>query len=396
VGDDAQAIYSFRGADIRNILQFEQDWPDAKIVILNQNYRSTQLILDAAAQVIARNQTQKEKKLWTMAKGGAPITVTIAANEQEEARIIASTIQFLVTQGKKMNDIAILYRANAQSRAIEEACIAHNIPYRLIGGVRFYQRKEIKDIISYVRASLNPQDLVSLARTINTPGRGIGEKTYERYCAYLVSLTSDHGHSLTPLPHALSLFHTLINHIREQMAHLSASKFIKHLLDTIHYEEYLNSYDTNAEERWENVMELVHLAARYDEEQPPHGIAHFLEEIALASDADAIASGEDAVTLMTIHASKGLEFPVVCIAGMEEGVFPHARSLFTPHELEEERRLCYVALTRAKEQLFLSCAAMRAQFGAVHANVPSRFLTEIPESLIVYRNTEVVPEIQIE
>lgn len=377
VGDDAQSIYSFRGADYRNIMEFEKDWPDAKVVILDQNYRSTQNILDAAREIIARNRLQKEKILWTEREGGAPLELAIVEDERREAAWIVENVKDLLKRGRGLSDMAVLYRTNAQSRVLEETLLRHNFPYALVGGVKFYQRKEVKDILAYVRYLLNRRDLLSLKRIINVPARGIGKKSFLKYIS-------------SPQPSwgqdsALGQFTHLIETLEAELHRRKITDFLKHLLKTLRYQEHLKDATANAEERWENVQELVSLAKKYDGMPPPAGAEKLLEDVALMSDADEIDEKENRIHLMTLHASKGLEFPIIFMVGMEEGVFPHSRAMFDPNELEEERRLCYVGLTRAKDRVFLSYALNRTRFGSVQANLPSRFLGEIPENLIEVR-----------
>lgn len=376
VGDDAQAIYGWRGADFRNILNFEKDWPDARVVVLDQNYRSTQTILNAAQGVIAKNHLQKQKNLWSEQKGGELISLTAVANERAEAEFVFSNIQDALRHGKTLKDIAILYRTNAQSRAFEEIFLEHNFPYQIIGWVRFYQRKEVKDILAYIRYLLNEKDLLSLKRIINVPPRGIGKSTLLAHLSES-NMGMRHGEA-----EKLGSFKTLIQELQQTCTQENATMFVKKILKVIRYKEYLGDSSPNADERWENVEELVNLAGRYDTLPPPQGLAQLLEDVALMSDTDHMHQNREAIPLMTFHAAKGLEFPMIFMVGMEEGVFPHSRSLFNPQELEEERRLCYVGLTRAKKQVHLSFALRRAHFGSIQANAPSRFLSEIPEHLI--------------
>ena len=384
VGDDAQAIYSFRGADYRNILNFEKDWPDAKVIVLGQNYRSTQVILDAAAGVIAKNRMQKDKRLTANQEKGELIRVVALANERAEAQFTVETIKELLRQGNTRSDIVVLYRTNAQSRALEDALIEENIPYKIIGSVRFYQRKEVKDILAYVRFALNRDDLVSLKRIINVPSRGIGKQALLKYLAWHRASREKTGAGATfdgKSTPALLRFNELTDDLALQANALSSVQFLKHLVRVIRYREYLKEGE-QADERWENVEELVNLAKKYDDLPAPEGLQKLLEDVALMSDQDDLAQERDLVHLMTFHAAKGLEFRIVFMVGMEEGIFPHARSLFNPAELEEERRLCYVGLTRAKEKVFLSFALSRTHFGASQINPPSRFLGEIPEHLM--------------
>lgn len=391
VGDDAQAIYAFRGADFRNILNFEKDWPDAKIIILDQNYRSTQVILDAAREVISRNLLQKEKNLWTNTSGGEALSVVAHENERAEAEFVASRIKEYLSEGSHPHDLVVLYRTNAQSRVLEEALLARSIPYKIIGGFRFYERKEVKDILAYLRFLLNPNDLISLKRIINVPARGIGKQAFLQYLAARGTSGIRRPNKTTD---ALEKFDALMRDMKEQSATLAPHFLIEYLLKKIAYKEYLEELSPNADERWENVTELISLARRYENEKPSDGLEKLLEDVALMSDTDRIKTGESAVHLMTIHAAKGLEFSTVFLVGMEEGIFPHTRSLFSPAELEEERRLCYVALTRAKKTVYLSFALRRTLFGATQANPPSRFLSEIPEHLV--RVEEGIEEIMID
>ncbi len=400
VGDDAQAIYAFRGADFRNILNFEQDWPDAKVIILDQNYRSTQVILNAASAVISRNKNQREKQLWTQQQGGSQIMLSVTENERTEAAYLLETMREQQAHGYALKDMVVLYRTNAQSRVFEEMLLENNIPYKMVGGVRFYQRKEIKDILAYIRLLLNKKDVMSLRRIINVPPRGIGKKSLEFYRNLEIAKNAnpDTGEMHTPRIQkskktALDTFDTLLAELRDTLHRRSGSDFIKYLLTTINYRTYLEETQPQAEERWQNIEELVSVAKRYDDLDPPAGLEKLLEDAALMSEqdlptgqADEAAVPQDAINLMTLHAAKGLEFSIVFLVGLEEGIFPHGRALFSPSELEEERRLCYVGLTRAKEKVFLSCALRRMHFGSIQTNIPSRFLREIPEHLIEIRN----------
>lgn len=379
VGDDAQAIYSFRGADYRNISNFEKDWPDAKIILLDQNYRSTQTILNAACQVISRNSVQKEKGLWTERKGGECLEMASLENEKEEAGFVLRRIRELLKKGHSLKDMVILYRTNTQSRAFEEEFLKNNLPYKIIGGIKFYQRKEVKDILAYVRFLMNPSDLLSLKRIINTPARGIGKMAF---LGYLNNYRSGIGTVSDNKTEPTQKFDQLICTLKNETKNMRATRFLKTLLKSIRYQEYLNDSSNSTEERWENIQELVNLAQKYDDLEPPAGLEKLMEDVALMSDTMATETKGSPICMMTLHAAKGLEFPIVFMVGMEEGIFPHSRSLFNPQELEEERRLCYVGLTRAKDKVFLSFALRRARFGSIQANSPSRFLTEIPEHLL--------------
>ncbi len=388
VGDDAQAIYAFRGADFRNILNFEKDWPRVKTIVLDQNYRSTQVILDAATGLIARNSLQKSKNLWTARAGGEKISLAVLENEKAEAEFVLNQIKCLTREGYSLKDAVVLYRTNAQSRALEEIFLENNLPYKIIGGVKFYQRKEIKDLIAYMRFLLNRQDLLSLKRIINTPPRGIGKKTFLIYASRVRSQEENiPGGSKEK---NIQNFETLMDELSNQSKIMSPSLFVRHLVQKLKYQEYLNDTADNSEERWLNVQELVSLAKKYDELPPSEGIGKMLEDISLMSDKDdGVDDSKGFIQLMTLHASKGLEFPVVFMVGLEEGIFPHTKSLLSPAGLEEERRLCYVGLTRAKEKVFLSFALRRTLFGSIQANPPSRFLAEIPQDLMEIQDEEV-------
>ncbi len=398
VGDDAQAIYAFRGADFRNILNFEKDWPKARVVVLDQNYRSTQVILDASTSIISKNSLQKNKSLWTDHQGGEPIKVVPQDNERAEAEFVVNKIKELAGRGYSLNDTVILYRTNAQSRVLEEKLLEENLPYKIIGGVRFYQRKEIKDILAYLRVLLNPEDLVSLKRIINVPARGIGPKSF---LAFMQNRLEVHPHTITGVEEnsrkveqpfgvgvnkkageGLDQFKNTMGEMGKVLREKSASACIKHLLKIIRYQEYLQDETQRAEERWENVKEFVNLAHAYDTLPQPQGVEKLIEDAALMSETDEGDDQKPKVHLMTMHAAKGLEFPVVFMVGFEEGIFPHSRSLQNRQELEEERRLCYVGLTRAKEKIYITFALQRAHFGSIQANSPSRFLSEIPEKLL--------------
>lgn len=375
IGDDAQSIYSWRGADWRNIFSFENDWQDAKIIFLEQNYRSTETILQAANQVIGKNILQRKKDLWTEKKGGDRITLIATESGAEEAETIASEIEKIAAaRQKKLSDIAVLYRTNAQSRQIEEMLLAHALPYRIIGGTKFFQRREVKDIVSYIRVLENRMDFVSLRRIANTPPRGIGNIAFLSY----VSGMTPRG---TREQAALAKFEAMMAGLRIDYENLPPSQLIKNILKKTNYRGYLDDGSVRAAERWENIQELVGFSTRFDADGPKVGVQRILEDAALlASDEhETPEEQEGKISLMTIHAAKGLEFPIVFITGMEEGVFPHAKAAIDPASLEEERRLCYVGITRAEEKLYLSYASRRILFGEMQANVPSRFLREIPK-----------------
>ena len=400
VGDADQSVYAFRGADFRNVLRFEDEFPDARVIVLEQNYRSTQTILDAANAVIDRNMMRKPKNLWSDQGAGIPITRFHAESEQDEAMYVARAIEQLREEDeRKYGDIAIFYRTNAQSRAIEEVFTRYGVPYRVIGSLRFYDRKEIKDAMAYLRLSINPSDEVSLKRVINTPKRGIGDQTvavlerFAREAGLSISEAVDEVDAIDLAQRARSAvggFGSIMRVAREMAeANASPAEVLQQVLDSSAYIAELEAEKTvEAQGRVENLQELVGVADAYVRDNPEGGVRGFLEQVALVSDADEVVDDEGAVTMMTLHIAKGLEFPVVFITGMEEGVFPHMRSMTDPGQLEEERRLCYVGITRAKERLFLTHAWSRSLWGGTNYNPPSRFLHEIPEHLVVVAGEE--------
>lgn len=392
IGDDAQSIYQFRQADIRNILNFQKDYAEGQVILLEQNYRSTKTILAAAQAVISNNTAQFPKDLWTDNAAGHSIAVVECATERHEAAYLVATLDALKKQRYALSDCAVLYRTHAQSRALEEQLVRAGVPYRIVGGIRFYERREIKDLLAYLRLLNNPVDGVSLERVVDAPPRGIGTVTLGRIFAAsapdLIAAVAVVGTTQNPTSRigtALVDFHALLVRLRKTAAVKPVSALVRTVIKETRYEDYLRTLKGEAaetiEERLENVHELLTVATKYDTEGPD-GLSKFLEEVALLQDTDRLREGERAVTLMTMHAAKGLEFPVVFIAGMEEGLFPHSRTIFAPHELEEERRLCYVAVTRAKERLYITLAKWRAIYGSRQANIPSRFLSEIPEGLL--------------
>lgn len=384
VGDDWQSIYSWRGADFRNILNFERDYPDCTVIKLEQNYRSTKHILDAAHSVITKNRQRSDKRLWTSAAGGLPVQVLQLVDERAEGGAVVRRIRDGIDQGiRKYSDYAVLYRTNAQSRAIEEIFIHYGIPYRIVGGVRFYDRKEIKDLLAYLRLVFQPEDRVSFERIVNVPARGIGAKSVEKFFAWQrasgltlrEALTqSDECSDITPRARkALAELNDILVSMRELVDETPPAALIDSLVRRIDYLGYLDDGTAQGESRQENVKELIGVAQTYQ----AVGLDGFLEEVALISDLDQVDLASDAVTLMTLHAAKGLEFPVVFMIGMEETVFPHSRALYDQSEMEEERRLCYVGMTRAREELYLISATSRRLYGGVQHNPPSRFLSEI-------------------
>jgi DNA helicase-2/ATP-dependent DNA helicase PcrA len=407
VGDDDQSIYSWRGADLRNILDFERDWPDTAVVKLEQNYRSTQLILDAAHAVVSRNSARKEKKLWTDNAGGARIQRFEAYNEEEEAEWIARQIEGLVGgRGTALTrradddarfrarDIAVMYRMNAQSRAIEESFLRYGIRYQLVGGTRFYSRREVKDALAYLRILRSDTDSVSFERIVNVPARGIGDKTIEvlraaagreggsTWGAIEATAAGDLPGLAPRTRNALAEFAVLVRRLRTRVGIVALPELLDEALEASGYRAMLADGSEDGEERWANLLELRAVTTRYDDLAPDDALDRLLEETALVADQDSYEGDADAVTLITIHAAKGLEFPVVFIAGLEEGLFPHSRALDDEKELEEERRLAYVGITRAKNRLYLSHAWRRATWGMGQATVPSRFLMEIPAELM--------------
>jgi len=384
VGDDWQSIYSWRGADFRNILNFEKDFAGCSVIKLEQNYRSTKNILEAAHNVISHNQKRSNKKLWTAATGGSPVQVLQVGSERGEAEAIARRIKSLVDiKTRKYSDFALLYRTNAQSRPIEEVFIRWAVPYRIVGGVRFYARQEIKDIVAYLRLIYQPEDSISFERVVNVPARGLGAKSLQIFHQW----RQEYGYGLAeglrqvndcePLtPRARAGFLALsdiISSFHAQSHELVPAALIDALIQRLDYFHYLQDGTPQGEARIENVRELLSVAAGYQDA----GLDGFLEEVALVSDIDQADFDSDAVTLMTLHSAKGLEFPVVFITGLEENVLPHSRALYDATELEEERRLMYVGMTRAKEELWLTYAISRTLYGGRGNNLPSRFLADV-------------------
>ena len=393
VGDADQSIYRFRGADIRNILEFEQDYPDAKTIKLEQNYRSTEKILHSANEVIANNLGRKDKELWTEQAGGDPIFLYKASDERQEARFVASEIQRLKKEGKDYQDFAILYRTHSQSRTFEEEFMGRGIPYAIVAGLRFYERKEIKDLIAYLRLLENPADLYSLRRVINVPKRGIGDATLGRLEAFALENNVSPYAALDDLDaipglggraiNALRGFKELMEGLRAKLGNVSLTRMTEAVLeDTTYLVELQGERTPEADARIENLKEFLSVTKQYEEETPEADLGGFLEHVALVADVDLYDDVADAVVMMSLHAAKGLEFPVVFLVGMEEGVFPHSRSLWEPAELEEERRLCYVGITRAMQTLYLTCAQLRTLYGSTSQNFISRFVEEIPEDYV--------------
>ena len=397
VGDPDQSIYSWRSADIRNILNFEKDFPDARVILLEQNYRSTQLILDAASHVISANRQRKPKDLWTENEKGIPPAVIETYSEEEEAQWVVNEIDRLARSGEvKSGDCAVMYRTNAQSRVLEEAFIRYGMPYKLVAGTRFYERREVKDIIAYLRLIQNPFDTVSLMRVINVPQRGIGERSLDELTRWARSqgvneykalqLLAESKESNADLPFsgrtvkALAGFAVMLENFIEKSRELNLVALFDFVVNKSGYKQYITGL-VDGEERWENTLELRGVAQDYKDLKPGEGLSDFLEGVALVSDVDSLEEKVETVTLITLHQAKGLEFPVVFIVGMEDGILPHYKSIDDPAQLEEERRLCYVGITRAKKKVYLVRAFRRHLMGSSAVNKPSRFLQDIPEHL---------------
>jgi DNA helicase II / ATP-dependent DNA helicase PcrA len=403
VGDADQSIYAFRGATIRNIVEFEQDYPQATVILLEQNYRSTQNILAAANAVVSRNSGRKPKNLWSDAGDGPPITGYVADNEHDEAAFVAEEVDRLSDESLAApGQVAVFYRTNAQSRVFEEVFIRVGLPYRVVGGVRFYERREVRDLLAYLRLIANPADEVSLRRVLNVPKRGIGDRAEEYVASYAARERISFAEALrTPgdVPalaarsaSAISGFNTLVGDLREQAATGGpVAELVEAVLDRTGYQASLESSpDLQDATRVENLQEMVSVAREFDGSSPDGTLAEFLERVALVADADQIPDGDEhggMVTMMTLHTAKGLEFPVVFLTGMEEEVFPHARALTDARELEEERRLAYVGITRAEERLYLTRAASRNWYGRPAFHTPSRFLSEIPSALLDWKRS---------
>ncbi|MDF5751336.1 DNA helicase PcrA [Spongiactinospora sp. TRM90649] len=416
VGDADQSIYAFRGATIRNIMEFERDYPDARTILLEQNYRSTQNILSAANTVISRNESRKPKNLWSDQGAGAKIVGYVADNEHDEAMFVAQEVDRLSDDdGVTPGQVAVFYRTNAASRVFEEIFIRTGLPYKVVGGVRFYERKEVRDLLAYLRVLANPNDVVSLRRIINVPKRGIGDRaeamveafaTRERIPFWEALRRAEEAPGLaTRSLNAIKEFTALLEELGEKAAGMPPAALAEDILVSTGYRAELeNSGDPQDESRLENLNELISVAAEFEEANPEGTLADFLEQVSLVADADQIpgggagvvppgerapdtaaSGGGGVVTLMTLHTAKGLEFPVVFLTGMEDGVFPHSRSLNEPKELEEERRLAYVGITRAQQRLYLTRAAVRSSWGAPSFNPASRFLSEVPRELLDWR-----------
>lgn len=388
VGDDWQSIYSWRGADFRNILNFEKDYPSAAIIKLEQNYRSTKYILDAAHAVITQNLQRSDKRLWTKANQGQPVAILQVANERAEAEAVIRRIKNAVDiRLRRYEDFAVLYRTNAQSRSIEEAMVRYGLPYRIVGGQRFYDRKEIKDLLAYLRLLYQSNDQISFGRIVNVPSRGVGTKSLEKFYQWqrdggmsldnALTTVQNHPDLTAKAKKGLSELGDMLEKLRDMNKEVPLPLLLETMLKHLDYYAYLDDGTLQGESRIENVKELLSVAQSYQD----LGLDGFLEEVSLVSDIDTVQFGGNAVTLMTLHAAKGLEFPVVFMVGLEETIFPHSRSLYDQNEMEEERRLCYVGMTRAKQELYLSYATSRLLYGGVQHNPPSRFLAEIDGKL---------------
>jgi len=397
VGDSDQSIYRWRGADIANILSFEKDYPNANVIFLEQNYRSTKRILQAANEVIENNSNRKPKKLWTENVEGNKITYYNADNEQAEAAFVVSQIlEKRKETNSKLNDFAILYRTNAQSRVMEEYLLKSNLPYAIVGGVKFYDRKEIKDILAYLRLISNPHDDISFRRVINVPKRGVGSTSLDKIADFALmqdtsmfdALESVDLIGLSPkIRKAVMEFGDLIANYTKMQDYLSVTELVEEVLEKTGYKEMLQAEKTlEAQSRLENLDEFLSVTQNFEAQNEDKSLVAFLTDLALVADIDKLDeedTPQDSVTLMTLHSAKGLEFPVVFLMGMEEGVFPHSRSLLEEEEMEEERRLAYVGITRAEQDLFLTNAKMRTLFGRTSYNSPSRFIDEIPSDLLI-------------
>jgi len=393
VGDSDQSIYGWRGADIANILSFERDYPEAKVVALEQNYRSSQRILQVANAVIEKNEARPRKSLWTENPEGPSVRLVRTVDEREEGRFVVDEIyRRKQLRELEFGDCAVLYRTNAQSRVIEEACLKAGMPYRVFGGIKFYDRKEVKDMLAYLRLVANPDDDIAFARVVNVPRRGIGEGTLGR----LQEFAREHSLPLLAALNQVDLlglaprflspledFGLSIRQFSAQQEYLTIAELIEQIMDRTGYRQMLAADQSiEGQARLENVDELLTVAKEFEQRSPGAGLVGFLTDVALVADADQEGGTGDGLTLMTLHSAKGLEFPVVFLVGLEEGMFPHLRALTEPSEMEEERRLCYVGITRAQRELYLSCALQRTIFGMTRTNPPSRFIAEIPQDLL--------------
>ena len=400
VGDDDQSIYGWRGADINNILDFEKDYPEARVIKLEQNYRSTKNILDAANELVSHNRGRKGKSLWTENCQGDKVTIYFAPTERAEAEFVAGEIRLLQsTENRSLDEFAVFYRTNAQSRVIEECFMREGLPYNIVGTLKFYDRREIKDLIAFLRVIVNPADTLSMARIINVPKRGIGQVSWSRLEGYAQQkgisvsqalLEADQIPNFGRVRAAALELGSILESLREQQDKVTVTKLVMDVLSQTGYLAELEAENTEeAYMRIENIQEFLSVTQEYDRENPDNDLVGFLETIALISEIDTYAEGGGSVVLMTLHTAKGLEFPVVFITGMEEGAFPHSRSMSSEAEIEEERRLCYVGMTRAREKLYMTHTRQRTIYGTTVYNEPSRFLKEIPEELVCKKGEDV-------
>ncbi|MDU0814242.1 DNA helicase PcrA [Bacillus siamensis] len=411
VGDSDQSIYRWRGADIANILSFEKDYPSANVILLEQNYRSTKRILQAANEVIKNNSNRKPKNLWTENDEGVKLSYYSGDNEFGEGQFVAGKIYELNSSGRrKLSDIAILYRTNAQSRVIEETLLKAGLNYNIVGGTKFYDRKEIKDILAYLRLVSNPDDDISFTRIVNVPKRGVGATSLEKIASYAAMNGMSMFQAIKQIDfigvsakaaNALDGFGAMIENLTNMQDYLSITELTEEILDKTEYREMLKAEKSiEAQSRLENIDEFLSVTKNFEQKSEDKSLVAFLTDLALIADIDQLdqkeeeTGGKDAVTLMTLHAAKGLEFPVVFLMGMEEGVFPHSRSLMEEAEMEEERRLAYVGITRAEEELYLTNAKMRTLFGRTNMNPESRFIREIPDDLLENLNEKKTPRMQ--
>ncbi|MDM5203692.1 DNA helicase PcrA [Bacillus velezensis] len=411
VGDSDQSIYKWRGADIANILSFEKDYPSANVILLEQNYRSTKRILQAANEVIKNNSNRKPKNLWTENDEGIKLSYYSGDNEFGEGQFVAGKIYELHSSGRrKLSDIAILYRTNAQSRVIEETLLKSGLNYNIVGGTKFYDRKEIKDILAYLRLVSNPDDDISFTRIVNVPKRGVGATSLEKIASYAAMNGMSMFQAIKQVDfigvsakaaNALDGFGAMIENLTNMQDYLSITELTEEILEKTEYREMLKAEKSiEAQSRLENIDEFLSVTKNFEQKSEDKSLVAFLTDLALIADIDQLdqkeeeSGGKDAVTLMTLHAAKGLEFPVVFLMGMEEGVFPHSRSLMEEAEMEEERRLAYVGITRAEEELYLTNAKMRTLFGRTNMNPESRFIREIPGDLLENLNEKKTPRMQ--
>ena len=401
IGDPDQSIYAFRGADVRNILEFEQEYPDAKRVALEQNYRSTQVILDASNAVIKANPRRPKKNMWTERKGGPTVIVHEVRDERKEAEEAIKAAQFLKKDSIPLNQQVVLYRTNAQSRLFEEACMRAGIPYRIVGGTKFYARREVKDVLAYLYVILNPADTISLLRILNVPARKIGDTTLGHIQAFAAREGLTLWDALKRAGDVIDLndgvkariekFTSIIEELRARSSALVVSELGAQLLDAIGLQKWLRDDTDEGEERWQNVQELLTVMHKYDQLDPQTSLTSLLEEVALISEVDKLTDiRDDALTLMTLHLCKGLEFEHVMIAGCEEGIFPHSSSMFDKEQLEEERRIMYVGMTRAKTHLRIFFTRSRQLWGNTQANAPSRFIDDLPSEVTERRSDELL------